>query len=484
LNAPLMKLMVGAAPRLMVPDLDPAELDGWEGADQWTFGQSLLSHPQVDLERIVFWGRLPVLLLFMSLVLGGYLFARELYGQSAAYVAAILCALSPSLLAHGRLASTDMGVACFVFWATYACWRLLRRPGVWRLALAGAACGLAISSKFTALVLLPALVVWGAGAVFFPGQQEASEGRLQALRENRRGRLLVFGGALVLVVLVAGFVTTLAWFSPGDLGPFFASISGVYGNMNLEYGEYLHGEFSRSGSALYFVVAFLVKTPLAVLLLTLWRMPSLLTRKAERWRTHLQLLLPAAGMVALASLSAIQYGVRYLLPVYPLLFVWIAGLTRSKALTKPPGRLILAGLLAWFVGSSVASYPDYLPYFNEVAGGADGGIGWLDDSNIDWGQDLVQLRDYLEEHGSGEVWLTTMTRYSPELYGIDAHWVTLEAALHNLDPAAPQPGTHAVSVHLLNRVPFWYEDPPVDPLRDLEPTAIVGHTFYVYEIGR
>jgi hypothetical protein len=39
-------------------------------------------------------------------------------------------------------------------------------------------------------------------------------------------------------------------------------------------------------------------------------------------------------------------------------------------------------------------------------------------------------------------------------------------------------------VHVLNRLRFWFPEAAVDPLRDLEPKAILAHTFYVYDVPK
>jgi hypothetical protein len=57
-------------------------------------------------------------------------------------------------------------------------------------------------------------------------------------------------------------------------------------------------------------------------------------------------------------------------------------------------------MLAWSVGSSLWYYPHSLSYFNELVGGPMGGPKHLLDSNIDWGQDLFYLKDWLDANGT------------------------------------------------------------------------------------
>ena len=100
--------------------------------------------------------------------------------------------------------------------------------------------------------------------------------------------------------------------------------------------------------------------------------------------------------------NSLQIGVRHALPAYPLLFIAIS--PRVACLLagwKRGGRAAAlaaaaAFLLAWHAAGTLAVAPRYLQFFNELAGGAEGGHRWLIDSNIDWGQDLIRLREYLQ----------------------------------------------------------------------------------------
>ncbi len=139
-------------------------------------------------------------------------------------------------------------------------------------------------------------------------------------------------------------------------------------------------------------------------------------------------------------------------------------------------------MILWVVASSLAAYPHYLPYFNEIAGGPDHGIEWLDDSNVDWGQDMILLRDYLARHGVRDARITGMARYPPSLYGIPGQDVPPHIAVRVLSHPDPPPGVYVVSVHLLNRARLG--SPPVDPLRDLRPAAVLGHTLWVFDLRR
>jgi len=145
------------------------------------------------------------------------------------------------------------------------------------------------------------------------------------------------------------------------------------------------------------------------------------------------------------------------LPVAPLLalgaaraVVWV-GTARVE-------RYVLVGLFLWSAGDVALARFRYLSWFNQAAGGSARGIEWLDDSNVDWGQGLLELRAWLDqqkEPGDArppELFLTQMAWYPPTLYGLECHWITLEGMVVALVVPHPDPGVYALSEHLWNRL--------------------------------
>jgi hypothetical protein len=108
------------------------------------------------------------------------------------------------------------------------------------------------------------------------------------------------------------------------------------------------------------------------------------------------LAVPILFLLAYVSLALeLQVGLRYLLPAFPFLFVFIARVVAWRPAARW-GPAVLIGLLAGWTGiSSLAAHPRYIPYFNELAGGSPQGYRWLADSNLDWGQDGAYMHgDY------------------------------------------------------------------------------------------
>ena len=482
---PLMKLLAGAALLPLAPEL-PTDHSSWAdaaagvGNTQWLFGEEFLVHANANGEELVHAARLPVVFVMMLLVVGAYLFARDLYGRPAGFLAATLCTFSPNLLAHGRLATTDLGLACFVLLTVYAYHRFARAPSPINLILAGVVLGLALLTKFSAVLLIPLLGLWAVALPLLEGGMVMPQGRWAAVAQRPRWgpvawSVLAAGGMVVIALLVVSF----GYLTPGRPFVYFRDLGMVSVNVQPTYQAYFNGVFREGGVPYYFLATFLLKTPLAFLLLLGLRFGTGFREASESLAAKVLIFAPVALWFGVISWRAFQIGIRYVLPAYPLLFVFAAGIVAAPQFEKRWLRITCAACVGWFAMSSLSAHPHYLPYFNEIAGGADNGIEWLDDSNVDWGQDLILLRTFLEETELEGVRVTPMAEYDPSFYGLEAEIVPAQVSLSLLSRPNPPPGVYAVSAHLLNRVRM---DPTatVDPLTDLTPLVVLGHTIYVF----
>lgn len=479
-HPPLMKLLAGAALVPLHPRLDTTHA-AWETPEQWAFGRDFFEESDVDVQRLVRAARLPTVLVLILLVTGAYALARELYGRNAGFLAAWLCAFSPNLLAHGRLATNDLGHACFVLLTAYTVLRFARRPSTGKLTLAGITLGLALLTKFTSVLLLGLVPFWALALAVLGGRLEVPETKWLDAVESRGAKRVVFAlASAAAIVLIGLFVVTLGYRAPGRIDHYMRGLGVLYTNVNLGNPTYFNGSFHSGGVPYYFLATFLLKTPLPFLLLLAVRAGDQVVRREFELHAGLFLFVPVLLWFGVITASALQYGVRYLLPVYPFLFVYGAGIMSSPSFDRRWMRAGVAVLALSFAGGSLRAHPHYLPYFNVLGGGPERGIEWLDDHNVDWGQDLPLLREYLEEHGITEVTVAPMAWYDPALYGIRGRVVGPSEMLRLLtDPDSP-PGVYAASAHLLTRGRF---DPSalIDPLTDLEPAAILGHSIYVFE---
>ncbi len=161
-HPPLIKDLAGF-PLLFIQGIHfPAETKPWQEDvnGQWEFGRNLLFKSGNPAYQMIFWGRIPMLL--MLLLLGFYVFkwSRELFRNNSGILALILFALSPTLLAHGRLVTTDIGAAAGFLIGTYYFIKALKIPNTRNIVFAGIALAFAELAKFSTIILLPLFVIF------------------------------------------------------------------------------------------------------------------------------------------------------------------------------------------------------------------------------------------------------------------------------------------------------------------------------------
>lgn len=199
---------------------------------------------------------------------------------------------------------------------------------------------------------------------------------------------------------------------------------------------YFLDQVSASGSHLYFPVAYLLKESLPTLLILLTGLILALwgtARRAARGnilsgiRTYLQDRFTEFSLIFFLLIywgysinSTLNIGVRHLIPVIPIMYMlaaiawrrWVAdirlpaggsalgaltGVARSLA-TSWLKLSILCALLLWVIMETLIAAPHFLSYYNQIGGGTRGGYRYITDSNYDWGQDMLRLRDFVEKH--------------------------------------------------------------------------------------
>lgn len=402
-------------------------------------------------------GRLVLLLLGLALGPWIFLWSRRLYGVSGGLTALALFAFDPNLLAHARLATPDftftvMSFGAFYFASSALGSASLRGGHVW----VGVFTGAMLLSKHAGLVLLPALLL----AYRFGGDSEPA-----AVRD--RVRALGTVAAAALLVFVIGYQLQPQQYLLGIVSQLSHASSG--------HQSYLLGALSESGWPHYYLVALAVKTPLPLLLLLAWSVAGGALRRAARWDLVCLVLPPVLLLGFFSLVSGPNIGLRYLLPVYPFLIVIASG-AASWAWRAPLTRVLLLGLLLWQGVGTLRAHPDYLPFFNELVGGPSGGHLVLADSNLDWGQDLKQLRDYVDEHELGTIRLAYFGSVEPVDFGVEHAPITATILKRAL--AGEWHGTLAVSANYL--VGLYADGDPFEPLRARQADAVIGHSIYVY----
>lgn len=448
------------------------------------FSDQLLWRLNQNGPSIIARARLPIIGLTLLLAIIVYLWTREWFGARSGLLALTLLSFDPNILAHGNLATNDIGVTCFATLALYAFWRWMTRPTVARAVITGLTLGLAEVSKFSAVYLIPALVIILLTERIWISTTAAS----QLPVKTAMAYLAVIGVAAFFMIWVAyGFnVGTLKGF------PFPAReyLTGLQGATTLIAGgknSFLLGAYSPTGWWYYFPVAVAVKTPLPTLILL--GASFVFVCRRGTWRETSFLLIPVVIYFAICLVSSFDIGYRHLLPIIPCLFIFTSQLALINWKTSPLRTTAFSAMVIWLIMGSVLIFPHYLTFFNEIAGGPDNGYKILVDSNLDWGQELIGLRNYMTQENIPSVKLSYHGTAEPAAYGVMYEplpsypynqWTndTVPDILLN-----PPVGVYAISVNNLVGLRFKNHD-LYATFRQRKPDAIVGHCIFIYRINR
>jgi 4-amino-4-deoxy-L-arabinose transferase-like glycosyltransferase len=491
-HPPLMQELV-AAPLLLGPGPKLEGLEGWDTAEMARFARAFVSWYGDQLDAATFTARMPVVMVTLLWAAFLFRFAADWFGAWGGLVALTLFTLDPNILAHGTLATNDVGFAAFSFIALFAASRLIRRWPQQRerwarsswgyLILAGVALGASLSAKSSGIFTLLALVALFILAALVGGG--GWRGRL-GYALSQLGLIVILG----VLVLWATYGFELRPITEGGPAVPMATQWEIWreAREHLASGQtsYLMGEISDSGWMAYYPLAFLLKTPLYTLALFVVGTVAAVAAGRRRWLVMLPLWVYLSGYVAATMLSTVNTGYRFLLPLLPFVFILGAGLFREGApwLGAPAlrwGSWASLALLGTIVVARIA--PHYLTYFNVLAGGPKEGYRYLVDSNLDWGQSFKALRAYFDEHDVEQSWLSHYTYADPALYGVAYEPAPPSPGVPALLPARfnPAPGVYAIGATTLQGVMS------VDPdmyswFRQREPEARPGNGIFVYRV--
>ncbi|TME18483.1 MAG: phospholipid carrier-dependent glycosyltransferase [Chloroflexi bacterium] len=461
-NPPAVKLLSGAG-----VDLAGVHTGGCAGdaAFYWVSPD--------DLRRLILVARLPVIALALLLGLLVFWWGSALYGAFAGVVALGLVAVEPTLLAHAHLATGDLALSLAFVAALAAHWRWRQSRRRRWLLICGLAVGFGLLSKVNALLLLPLL-----GAIELVSSGGGVRHRLARLVGSG---MIVAGCAWAAVCLVYLPFTQshhdwgppLAWVAPPS---WFASLLVPVGDRGSGHVNYLNGVIAPGNQPFpqYFLEALALKTTLGLLFLV--AAAALIAARRRDFIALLYLWLPITVVVGSASLGALDLGVRYVLPVYPLFALAAGSAAGALATQRLAVRVAVAGALLAVAASSFAHGQDRIGYFNELAG--DRPERYLSDSNLDWGQDAWRLRDWWVASGQPPLSTAYFGTLTLDHYGIEATPV---------QPATePVHGLLAVSLTrktIIGDSQLPYAGRPYRFLEGRRLLARIGSSIEVYDLG-
>lgn len=364
----------------------PEDKPSWKNNinDQWTIGAQFLYESGNDPDKILFWGRLgPILIM---LLLGFYIFkwAREEFNDKTALMALVLYVFSPTIIAHGRFITTDIGAGAGIFISTYYFVKYLRDKTRKNFFISSVALGLALAAKFSTFLLIP---FFGLLALLYGYIQSDESLRKKIGNSINHGFMSVGIIALAFVLVIWPIYQFHTWNYPSERQKSDTAFNlGSFGNRLIadsviwmsdkpilrpfaQYGHgflmviqraaggnttYFIGEVSATGWRSYFPIVYLIKEPLAkhiLIIIALYGFIKLLIANTPGRRREPSTLMALThwaknnfhevamlGFIALYWLTTLRsnlnIGVRHIIPTFPFVYVLISAEINKWAVMK------------------------------------------------------------------------------------------------------------------------------------------------------
>lgn len=466
-------------------------LDGpdWKEGDSVPFGRRVVFEDnRAQADKLLFFSRLMNVLLGMLLISVVFFWSRDLWGETAAFLSAILTGFTPAIMAHASIAGTDLPVTVFGTLSLYLLWKYswasesLERKQYFILCTLSL--GLAQACKFTALLLFPifffylikkksflsgvlrfAVLLAGSYCVVWASYFFEFKPLLQDVPRVQEK----LGYITAIVRALGGDSASAAWWSklaldqPIPLPSYLLGVAGIVRSHQEPYLHYYAGAWTYQVQWFYYLWTFAVKmTPgfLGLLLLRVFYLKKL----APLQKDAMLLLMMPVGLLFLVTLKdSTAVGVRYMLPVIPLLAVWM-GETVTRNLKI---RTLAVGLLCVHTFFSFQALPYSLEYFNFLIGGGHNAYRYVRGADLDWGQGLKYLKNFTERNRIERIALRYFGTADPSLYGIPYREVA------PAEETVPKDEIYVVSVHFLEHLKW---------VAGREPDYRLGGSIFIYDM--
>ena len=420
------------------PNFVPLNDRGWQRAEEGRTGHQFFYEVGNDPDRTLGQARMMMSIFGAALCLLMYRCGREFFGVGGGLFAETVAAFDPNFLAHSALVASDVPAAFFFTAAVWSSWRLFQKISPATLTTAALSLAGLFLTKFSAPIVLPVLGAASILQIFSGRYIKLRLGRIETELVEKWKKACAIGGSWLLLAATVFFAiwlsfsfrysawtnneslhegTTWHWnYLLEDRGTFESAArfarahrllpeAYLYGfsyvhKHEIDRPAFLDNRWSVVGFRSFFPRAFIYKTPLPFLLLVALAFYAALSRRRSWSISKLNPLAMFALIYgAIAITSQLNIGHRHILPIYPALFIGCGAVVHLARKNRPAIFATAVGIiLFWQIGESLAIRPNYLAYFNEVAGGPSRGYQHLADSSVDWGQDLPALKTWLDNH--------------------------------------------------------------------------------------
>ncbi len=472
-------------------------------------GGEWLARNDGDRNQLIFQMRLAAGILVPLFALVVFLAARDCFGDWAGLIALVLAVFDPNILGNAALVTTDIGISLFFVAAAWCFYRYVKQPTWTRLLVAALVAGLLLATKHSGILFAPMMLVLIASEVAMAPKGARAR---TALRLAGAFCAIVVIGVLVLWSFY-GFryaarpaplkmTTTLAdWVAP--TGAFNAAIVDAVGRWHLlpesyligmvdvrrmadHYPTFLFGRNYPHGVWWYFPAVFAIKTTLGLLALTAIAFFAMTVRKLKFRREVIFILVPALIYFLTAIVFGMNIGSRHLLPFYGFLFILAGAGAAALAASSRRWLVACAVLVAAHVISSMTVFPNFMAYANEAFGGPDHLPTLLSDANVEWGQQLFEVKKWQDAHPNEECWFAYFVYplIKPETYGIRCHHLPNAGTSWAGEPELIAPEVNgAVLLSASNMVACESPDSSLNPylaFEGMKPDEVIDHGVMIF----
>ncbi len=483
---------------------------------QWTFGTHFLYESGNNPDELIFNARLAVMLIFVLLGIFVYIWTKERYGAKTGLLGLFLTVFSPNIIAHGRYVTTDVAAAFAFVLGSYFFVKYITHQTTKNLIFAGIAFGIAQLLKFSLIILVPLFVF--TGLVYWLVSKKISFIKLVSSLAG----IFVIGALVIWPVYefhvykyppqrqkmdtqfalrsyqVKPLADAVIWAADKPLLRPYAQYSlgllMVFQRTGGGNTTYFMGDVSNIAWKSYFPTVYALKETIPALALILIALLLGIKKISQNWKrkakwftenfTEFVWLSFIIIYWALSIKGNLNIGVRHVLPTFPFIYMLTAGQISGWVKTgiKPIKVLVVCIFSVWLGMETISTYPYYLSYYNELAGGPDNGYKYAVDSNLDWGQDLKRLTQYVNENNIDKIKLDYFGGGNPEYY-LGNKYERLDA--HN---TSQRHGWLAVSASLLQNgratatKNFQGDTTSYKWLDAYTPVAKIGYSIFVYRI--
>lgn len=447
------------------------------------YGNNFLYHVGNDAELIIFLARLTSVVFMLGLGILIFFWTKQLFGLKPAFFSLILYLFNPLVLSTGHIANPDM-VSAFTFTLfLYIFWKFSKKQNTLFLLLSGIFLGVALLSRFSSLILVPYFVIW----LIYYGVKD---------------KKILFQLRNILIILALSFIIVwIGYGMPLKTAPHFTKNSyqvtvgekdgsgkynqifhkfadviipadyfkGLIVTLHLQetgLGSFLDGKHSGGGGWwYYFPMTFFYKSPLYLIFFVFIYIIIAFTKPKHFFsKDNIYLLGMIILFSAIAMKSKMDLGVRYIFPVYILTFIALGQITQN--FKNYLVNIFWVILIGGTVYTMIIISPKYITYFNEIAGGAENGYKHLLDSNIDWGQDVKRLNNFMKENKIDKIYMDYVWKKNPLSY----YKINYEV----FNPEIHHKGFLAISVsNLVNN--NWIS-------KNYELVSRLGNSLYIFKI--